>query len=317
MPSFLRRLFQREASPPGPAAQFDAIHLQVIVEQGEPTPLQTLRSDPGLVELHIVGESYRQDALAAVSGPKGTVGKEMPVEVTLRCEPTNQYDEHAIRVEVTGQHVGYVARDQAALLCKPLTAASRGVIEAQGLIVGGWRDGDSEGHYGIRVWITRADADRLGIKPEALDPSLRPALPWPTLPTVQQGERRLSPTAADIDAEHWGAEVTVTCEEHYQATILAAMPEGWDNRSWPLLVDLRMAPSNPHAKAEGPWVEIGIAESPIGFFTPAMTERYRALVEETAAAGLRATAAAHAFQGAKGGATFWRVKVSMPKIAGA
>ena len=101
--------------------------------------------------------------MAAIAGPKGIDGKQLVVGVTLRCEPTNTYDCNAVRVEVMGQQVGYSARDEAAVLSPALLEHCGGAIEAHGLIVGGWKDGDDEGHYGIRVWLSTDDATRLAL----------------------------------------------------------------------------------------------------------------------------------------------------------
>ena len=264
--------------------------------------------DADLVELNIVGESYHQDALAAISGPKGAGGKQMAVGTTLRCEPRNQYDPNAIRVEVMGQQVGHVAREQAALVCPAMMGHFGGVMEAPGMIVGGWRDQGSEGHYGIRVWITTKEMTRLGLRPDQLDPGLRE---YPALPQVSNVERRLGPVPSENHP--W---VTVTCEEHYQDSILQAMPQCWDDHSWPVLVDLSIVPGNPHSLHDGPCVGVAIGDHQVGFFTPKMTARFGPLIEDATSAGLRATAEAWVHRGAKGGSTFWRLRVSMPNVPG-
>jgi hypothetical protein len=56
-----------------------------------------------------------------------------------------------------GQQVGYLAREQAAKMTSPLMTACGGVLEVTGLIVGGWRNSENEGHYGIRVWMAERD----------------------------------------------------------------------------------------------------------------------------------------------------------------
>jgi hypothetical protein len=53
------------------------------------------------------------------------------------------------------------------------------------------------------------------------------------LPAAGTDERRLSPTQADLDAERWGSTVTVVGEEHYQETVLTALPDGWDHHWCP------------------------------------------------------------------------------------
>lgn len=269
--------------------------------------------DAGLVEFEVHGESYRQDALAALAGPKRADGKQVLVGVTLRCEPDNTYDVNAVRVEVMGQLVGYIGRDQAVMVSPAMQQACGGALEARGLIVGGWRDSDSEGSYGIRVWVTGRDTNRLGIQLAPKPVVEEQRIPTPTLPGCAPGERRLSPTQADIDAERWGSRVTVVGEEHYQDAVIAALPEGWDRHSCPVLVELDIARCNPHSKHDTPCVEARIARRTVGFFTPAMTERYAPLVEAAKRDGLAPTAVADVHLGEKGGATFWRVKAQMQR----
>jgi hypothetical protein len=263
-----------------------------------------------IVEVEVVGESYRQDALAAIAGPKGFDGKEHFVGVTLRCEPTNEHDANAIRVECHGQLVGFVSRDHAVMISPALQQSCGGVIEARGLIVGGWDRGDGDvGSYGIRAWISQRDVDRIGVRPDDLDPSLRAR--WPEPPAVARGEARISPTAEDVDAGR-GSGVTVTCEEHYQDTIAAAMPPGWNpDRTWPLLVDLGVVDANPHTKHRTPCIEVRIAGAPIGYFTPKMTDRHRPSIEAAAARAERVTALSTVSRREKGGTEIWRVRVAI------
>ena len=167
-----------------------------VAEPRRPTPVAVVRratpvaevrdaefdGDDVLIELEIVGESFHQDALGAIAGPKMTEGKRQRVDVTLRCEPENQYNSNAVRVEVMGQPLGHVSRHVAATLSPAMQRSCGGVIAAVGMIVGGWaaliRDDDgsdhvSVGQYGVRVWIVQRDADRLGWRPDDLDVSLR------------------------------------------------------------------------------------------------------------------------------------------------
>jgi hypothetical protein len=267
----------------------------------------------GLLEIEVVGESHRQEALERIAGAKDEQGKQMSVGITLRAEPSNEYDRNAVRVECYGQLLGYVARDAASRLSAPIQDRCGGALEARGLIVGGWRDSRGEGHFGIRVWLTDRDAARLGLAPDVLDPSRgRPRMARPELLAPAPNERRLSPTTADLDAGRWGTQVTVTCEEHYQAVIVAAMPAGWEEaRSWPLLVELAMADHNPHAKSAAPCVEVRIDGACVGYFTPAMTERHQKAVLEAGGRGDRVTATAEASRGTKAGTSLWRLKVTL------
>jgi hypothetical protein len=272
-----------------------------------------------LVEIiEVVGESYRQEALARLAGRKDAEGKHKLVGAVLRCEPQNEHDANAIRVEVMGEHVGYVSRETATFLSPAMQRACGGALEARGLIVGGWKSESrddhgrylevSEGSYGIRVWITQRDTERLGVRPDALDPGLRPH--WPEAPKPVHGEQRLSPTNADVEAGRYGSVATVTCEEHYQDAIEAAMPTGWDpERTWPLLVDLAVAASNPHTKQATPCIEVRSGDRTVGYLTPKMSARHMALMEACVKSGSRATATATASRRIKGGLTIWRIKV--------
>jgi hypothetical protein len=280
------------------------------------------REHEEIVEIvEVVGESYHQEALGAIAGPKDLEGKRTLTGVVLRCEPTNEYDANAVRVEVMGNLVAHVSRSTAATLSPAMLNTCGGVLEARGLIVGGWRDEGRDGHgrftgtasegsYGIRVWITSGDAQRLGIRPDTLDPSLRPH--WPDLPDVGRNEHRLSPSRDDIASGRLGTSVTVTCEEHYQDAIAATMPDRWDpERTWPLLMSLALTTQNPHQQQTGACIEVRANERTIGYLTRAMSERYSPILEECARAGTNATAYGRASRGAKGGTLIWRVKLQL------
>ena len=276
----LRRIF---GGAPGEPAQRPPSMRTVAAERVE----AEVDDDEQLVEVQVVGEGPRQEKLAQIAGPKTPDGKEMFVGVTLRCEPANPVDPNAIRVEVMGQHVGYLKADHAALLAAPVAQVCGGALEARGLIVGGWdRGGGDTGHYGIRVWITATDAERLGVPADDLDWSLGTTLGQ----TFRQLPRDncLGPTREDLEAGRSGSGVTVTCEEHYQDAIATAMPNGWNpERTWPVLVELSIAEANPHTSHGTPCVQVRIDGRPVGYFTPKMTERHRSAIEQAASRGER------------------------------
>ncbi|HXF73964.1 MAG TPA: HIRAN domain-containing protein, partial [Actinomycetota bacterium] len=58
----------------------------------------------------VTGEAYRQRELQALAGPPRENGWLVPVEACLVRERRNPHDPNAIRVEVRGLHVGYIAR---------------------------------------------------------------------------------------------------------------------------------------------------------------------------------------------------------------
>ncbi len=102
----------------------------------------------------IVGESFKQDPLKSlVSESTGYVKK--LVEVTMTREPENQYDSNAIRAEIQGQQVGYVAKEIAADMAPRMDTLGLTSVRHPGMIVGGkGKDHASEG-YGVWVWTSR------------------------------------------------------------------------------------------------------------------------------------------------------------------
>jgi len=254
-----------------------------------------------LVEIEVVGESYHQEVLERIAGPKAAEGKQHRVGATLRREPTNPYDSNAVRVEVLGQLVGHVARDKAAKVSAVLAQVG-GVVEAQGLIVGGWSSAESEGSFGCRVWLSARDAGRLGLKPDR-------HIPTPKLRPPMAGEVRLSPA---LDSDSRVSTLTVTCEEHYQDAIASTRPELWNRDYWPVLVALAIAERNPHSGKPGPCIEVTLDDgATAGYLTPAMTERHADHLRSTIATGKRPTATALVRSGTKAGATIWRVQVTV------
>src|SRR5258708_34967889 len=134
-----------------------------------------------------------------------------------------------------------------------------GVVEPRGLIVGGWNDGETEGHYGIRVWISQSDTARLELVIEALQPPTVETshIPTPTFP-VGPHEQRLTPTETMPSTV-----VTVTCEEHYQDTIEGSRLEPWEGHYWMTVVTLDLA-TNPHSKRDDQCVRALIGDRPPG-----------------------------------------------------
>ena len=114
----------------------------------------------GDFETDVVGESYYQDALEAIAGPKTKSGVELEVKARLVPEPENPHDANAVAVYIEGRKVGHLPRDMAAEWVA--TLARRGdpqrVIEVDASITGGWRrerrgGGISEGSFGVSLDI--------------------------------------------------------------------------------------------------------------------------------------------------------------------
>lgn len=103
--------------------------------------------------LNIVrGESHRQQALLEVAGPPRVSGYLLPVEVTFCREPHNPHDRNAFRAEVAGQHIGYLARELAAMAAKPLDRARCERFSVAGVVRGG---STSAPALGVHVWERR------------------------------------------------------------------------------------------------------------------------------------------------------------------
>jgi hypothetical protein len=246
-------------------------------------------------------DSEREERRAAAPVEAGIA--EVPTDVVeIEVVGEASYHANAIRVEAMGTLVGYVPRRLAAQVA-PVLGAHRGVAECQGLIVGGWRTREDEGHYGIRVWFTRSDADRLGLS-ATLVPS-----PVPTLPPAGPNEVRLSPAEGDYDNARVTT-VTVTREEHYQPAILASKPSpDWNRDWWPALARLELVDADPHAKNPAPCVAVKLGDQVVGYLTPAMTERHTPVIDGVVRAGRTPTASAQVGRGTKGGQQIWRVKL--------
>ncbi|WP_164887553.1 HIRAN domain-containing protein [Paenirhodobacter populi] len=110
----------------------------------------------GSYDFDIVGESYYQDALAAIAGPKTEGGVEHVCTARLVPEPSNPHDPNAVAVHIGGRKVGHLSRLAAAHWVGMLSrTGSAGVtLEADAMIIGGWkRPNGDEGHYGVKLDI--------------------------------------------------------------------------------------------------------------------------------------------------------------------
>jgi hypothetical protein len=117
-------------------------------------------------EQEVVGESFRQEALRALSGGSTTEGVvNRVVTAEMIREPENAHDPNAVRVEVGGMHVGYLPREDAAgyhmLLAEFKAAGIPATCRAR--LTGGWYRGpDDSGFIGVvligcRRWRSASD----------------------------------------------------------------------------------------------------------------------------------------------------------------
>jgi hypothetical protein len=114
----------------------------------------------GDFETDVVGESYYQDALAEIAGPKTKSGVDLEVKARLVPEPDNPHDAKAVAVYIQGRKVGHLPRDMAAEWVETLTRRGdpRRIVEVDANITGGWLrerrgGGISEGSFGVTLDI--------------------------------------------------------------------------------------------------------------------------------------------------------------------
>jgi HIRAN domain-containing protein len=117
----------------------------------------TLEFKPGRgFSFEIVGEANYQENLKKIAGPKTEYSKKHKCVAVLMPEPNNPHDPNAVRVDISRKTVGYVARTEAKKIQEIiLSIAPVAGIQCQAKIVGGWKDKDSEGHFGVKLNISK------------------------------------------------------------------------------------------------------------------------------------------------------------------
>jgi len=152
---FFGRLFGFGQSPPGSPPQGMRAHLR----------------GSGAFALPIVGESYYQEALEAICGPRSDEGEDRRVEARLVLEDDNPHDSMAVRVEIEGQTVGHLSREHARQYRNQLEKAGYASTDAycEARIRGGWDRGEGrQGHYGVFLDLPMDGLDDHGQPPKAL-----------------------------------------------------------------------------------------------------------------------------------------------------
>jgi hypothetical protein len=101
--------------------------------------------------LEVVGESNYQTALESLAGPKSGGGVNVACLATLVPEPSNPHDRNAIRIEISGQTVGYLSRSSAKQFRAAMQTLGRPVAPTpcHATIRGGWKRKSGEGHFGV------------------------------------------------------------------------------------------------------------------------------------------------------------------------
>jgi hypothetical protein len=230
--------------------------------------------------LSVVGESHYQAALHSAVGGRNAYGWDNAVAVraVLVPEPGNKYDRNAVRVDVNGRPVGYLAREDAIRYQPPLLD-----LQEQGR--SGWcpafiSSGDI-GLYGI--WLHLSSPDRL---------------------VALNSSDGLEMLQAD-------RQVTVTGEERHQDVLTEYAKAG--RGAEVLSVFASLAPctiaKGKHAGAAD--VEVRLDGRRVGELTAAMSERYLPLLQPYLEQGALPGADATIRWSDKG----WQVGVQLPKVA--
>lgn len=220
-----------------------------------------------------VGESYYEQSFIRICGPRCADGYHLAVVAELRPEPTNPYDANAIAVHVHGLPVGHLSREHA-IDARPVvdkTISTHGFAACDAIIRGGWDRGHGDvGNFGIQLKC-----------------SLFPS-PFPEL---GEAEFRLAP----------GDQVSVSHEEHYQETLQEVFGrDGFDGPDREVLVGLVIADRDPWKKTDtGPVIEVQLDGQTVGYLTPAMTARYRPIVDRALAQDRLVTSQASILRSAK------------------
>jgi hypothetical protein len=236
--------------------------------------------------VNIVGEANYQIHLERVAGGRTElgVGREHAI-AELLPQPDNPYDPNAIAVLIEGGVVGYIAREDTCRWRSVVDDARRtqGAATCRARFKGGWDRGAGDRGF-IGVVLEMADPARI-VPPPGAD------------------EDRVIPEPDGVTS------VTVTCEEHYQGTLVDAC-QGRSLDHWmPVITELAIA-ANPHSSAEA--IAVRIQGLCVGFLTTAMSQRYSPFVERSP---LRTTCVGELFYGKKKDQQIVRVRLALPKAS--
>lgn len=214
-----------------------------------PPPPRALQGQPvrlaGVGRVSVVGESHYQPALRAAAKDRaasGDIRNALQVKAVLVPEPTNPHDRNAVRVDVDGRPVGYLAREHA-LLYQPVLRS----LESKGKV--GWCParimGGGNRYYGI--WLHLSPPELMVCQNRADDLEV-------------------------LDAD-W--HVTVVGEERHQE-VLERVAAG--RRSTPMFVSLERCTIERGKYKGEEGVEIRVDGESVGELTKAMVDRYVALL---------------------------------------
>lgn len=109
---------------------------------------------PGTFAVDVVGVSRRQSVLAAIVDRQSRRGRTVTIDAVLILEDSNPHDANAVRIEIEGELIGYLSRDNARRYRADLAAAGqpRATVRCKARIVGGFETESGErAHFGVRL----------------------------------------------------------------------------------------------------------------------------------------------------------------------
>lgn len=222
----------------------------------------TLSGPIGAV-VHVVGESHYQAALLRVAGGKTETGARRPRAIAeLVREPRNRHDSNAVAVQIGGDTVGYIAREEAPRVGHVVehmwSYGSLATVAAS--ITGGWNRGyGNEGSFGV---VLHCD-----VEPEVWNAEQHPGLP-PETKVAMQGE------------EH--------AQDRLERLLVEGARVGW----------LAQGP-RPWANSDDPAVLVKLDDQVVGALSPTMSQRYLPWLRGAAMSGATLSAWVGASNGKK------------------
>lgn len=109
---------------------------------------------PGTFAVDVVGVSRRQSVLAAIVDRQSRRGRTVTIDAVLILEDSNPHDANAVRIEIEGELIGYLSRDNARRYRADLAAAGQphATVRCKARIVGGFETESGErAHFGVRL----------------------------------------------------------------------------------------------------------------------------------------------------------------------
>ena len=109
---------------------------------------------PGTFAVDVVGVSRRQSVLAAIVDRQSRRGRTVTLDAVLILEDSNPRDANAVRIEIEGELIGYLSRDNARRYRADLAAAGQphATVRCKARIVGGFETESGErAPFGVRL----------------------------------------------------------------------------------------------------------------------------------------------------------------------